>query len=44
MQDAQKVLTRGDAMEHVAEMIPFLQIEAVFVDGSRLVTVHRPIQ
>ena len=44
MQDAQKVLTRGDVMEHVAEMIPFLQIEAVFVDGSRLVTVHRPIQ
>ena len=44
MQDAQKVLTRGDVMEHVAEMIPFLQIEAIFVDGSRLVTVHRPIQ
>ena len=44
MQDAQKVLTRGDVMEHVAEMIPLLQIEAVFVDGSRLVTVHRPIQ
>ena len=44
MQDAQKVLARGDVMEHVAEMIPFLQIEAVFVDGSRLVTVHRPIQ
>jgi len=44
MEDAQKVLTRDDVMEHVAEMIPFLQIEAVFVDGSRLVTVHRPIQ
>jgi|SRR5450432_4554754 urease subunit gamma len=44
MQDVQKALTRSDVMEHVAEMIPFLQIEAVFLDGSRLVTVHRPIQ
>ena len=44
MQDAQKALTRDDVMEHVAEMIPFIQVEAVFTDGSRLVTVHRPIQ
>lgn len=44
MKDAQKVLTKDDVMEHVADMIPFIQIEAVFTDGSRLVTVHRPIQ
>jgi urease subunit gamma len=41
---ASKVLTRGDVMEGVAEMIPRVQLEAVFDDGSRLVTVHTPIQ
>jgi urease subunit gamma len=30
-------------MEGVPEMIPFVQLEAVFTDGSRLVTVHSPI-
>lgn len=44
MKDAQKVLTKDDVMEHVPDMIPFIQVEAVFTDGSRLVTVHRPIQ
>jgi urease subunit gamma len=44
MKDAQKVLTKNDVMDHVADMIPFIQVEAVFTDGSRLVTVHRPIQ
>lgn len=44
MKDAQKVLTKDDVMENVADLIPFIQIEAVFTDGSRLVTVHRPIQ
>lgn len=41
---ASKVLTRGDVMEGVADMIPRVQLEAVFDDGSRLVTVHSPIQ
>jgi urease subunit gamma len=41
---ASKVLTRADVMEGVAEMIPRVQVEAVFDDGSRLVTVHSPIQ
>jgi urease subunit gamma len=44
MKDAQQALTKDDVMEHVAEMIPFIQVEAVFTDGSRLITVHRPIQ
>ena len=44
MTDSQKVLSRSDVMENVPEMIPFIQVEAVFTDGSRLVTVHRPIQ
>ena len=41
---ASKVLTRADVMEGVADMIPRVQLEAVFSDGSRLVTVHAPIQ
>jgi urease subunit gamma len=39
-----KALTRDDVMEGVADMIPRVQLEAVFDDGSRLVTVHSPIQ
>ena len=31
-------------MDGVADLIPFVQLEAVFTDGSRLVTVHAPIQ
>ena len=42
MNMARKVLTRADVMEGVPEMIPFVQLEAVFTDGSRLVTVHDP--
>lgn len=41
---ASNVLTRADVMEGVADMIPRVQLEAVFDDGSRLVTVHSPIQ
>jgi urease subunit gamma len=41
---ASKVLTRGDVMEGVADMIPRVQLEAVFDDGSRLITVHSPVQ
>ena len=38
------ILTREDVMDGVADLIPMVQIEAVFTDGSRLVTVHAPIQ
>jgi urease subunit gamma len=41
---ASKVLTSADVMEGVPDMIPRVQLEAVFDDGSRLVTVHSPIQ
>ena len=44
MSDATKVLTRDDVMEGVADMIPLIQIEAVFTDGSRLVSIHKPIK
>ncbi len=42
--EARHVLTRDDVMEGVADLIPMVQVEAVFTDGSRLVTVHTPIQ
>jgi len=41
---ARQILTVADVMEGVADMIPRVQLEAVFDDGSRLVTVHSPIQ
>ena len=44
MNMAGKALTRADVMGGVPEMIPFVQLEAVFTDGSRLVTVHDPIR
>ncbi len=37
------LLTRGDVMEGVPEMIPDIQVEATFPDGTKLVTVHHPI-
>ena len=39
-----KVLTRADVMEGVPDMVPRVQLEAVFDDGNRLITVHSPIQ
>ena len=38
------ILTRQDVMEGVAEMIHEVQVEATFPDGTKLVTVHDPIQ
>ena len=37
------LLSRAQVMEGVAEMIPDIQIEATFPDGTKLVTVHQPI-
>jgi urease subunit gamma len=37
------ILSRADVMEGIAEMIPDIQIEATFPDGTKLVTVHNPI-
>ena len=39
----QRILTRADVMEGVPEMIPDIQVEATFPDGTKLVTVHNPI-
>ncbi|UUX95625.1 urease subunit gamma [Aquabacterium sp. J223] len=43
MSDGKTVLTRDDVMEGVAELIPEIQVEATFPDGTKLVTVHQPI-
>ena len=43
MSEGRTVLTRADVMEGVAEMIPEIQVEATFPDGTKLVTVHNPI-
>jgi urease subunit gamma len=37
------LLKRADVMDGVAEMIPDVQVEATFPDGTKLVTVHQPI-
>ena len=37
-------LTREEVMEGVPEMIPEIQVEATFPDGTKLVTVHTPIR
>jgi urease subunit gamma len=37
------LLSREDVMDGVAELIPDVQVEATFPDGTKLVTVHNPI-
>ena len=44
MRDGATVVSRGEVMEGVAEMIPEIQVEATFPDGTKLVTVHEPIR
>jgi urease subunit gamma len=44
MQAGAHVVTRGQCMEGVPEMIPDVQVEATFPDGTKLVTVHDPIR
>ncbi len=38
------LLSRAEVMDGIAEMIPDIQVEATFPDGTKLVTVHQPIQ
>lgn len=44
MNHGRTVLTIDDVMDGVAEMIHEVQVEATFPDGTKLVTVHNPIQ
>jgi urease subunit gamma len=37
------ILTRAEVMDGIAEMIPEIQVEATFPDGTKLITVHQPI-
>ena len=43
MSAGREVLTREDVMDGVPEMIPEIQVEGTFPDGTKLVTVHQPI-
>ena len=44
MKDSAEVLKKDQVMEGVSDMITLLQVEAVFTDGSRLVSIHQPIK
>jgi len=44
METGAHVITRAQVMEGVAEMIQEIQVEATFLDGTKLVTVHEPIR
>jgi urease subunit gamma len=43
MQAGREVLRRDDVLDGVPEMLPEVQVEATFPDGTKLVTVHEPI-
>lgn len=43
MEYGRTLLNRDDVMEGIAEMLPDVQVEATFPDGTKLVTVHNPI-
>jgi urease subunit gamma len=43
MSEGTRLLTRAEVMEGVPEMVPEIQVEATFPDGTKLVTVHHPI-
>ena len=44
MSEGANVLRRDQVMDGIAEMIPDVQVEATFPDGTKLVTVHQPIR
>jgi urease subunit gamma len=44
MQAGAHVVTRDQCMDGIADMVPDVQVEATFPDGTKLVTVHNPIR
>ncbi|HWX37173.1 MAG TPA: urease subunit gamma [Steroidobacteraceae bacterium] len=44
MSESGKILTRAEVMEGIADMIPEMQVEATFPDGTKLVPIHSPIR
>jgi urease subunit gamma len=43
MRDGRAVLSRGELMDGVPEMLEEVQVEATFPDGRKLVTIHQPV-
>lgn len=44
MSESRKIVSRDQVMEGISEMIPEIQVEATFPDGTKLVSVHDPIR
>lgn len=44
MRDGATIIGRNQVMDGIGEMIPEIQVEATFPDGTKLVTVHNPIR
>jgi urease gamma subunit len=44
METAAHVVSRGEVMDGIAEMLHEVQVEATFPDGTKLVTVHHPVR
>jgi urease subunit gamma len=44
MSESGRILTRDEVMDGIAEMIPEIQVEATFTDGTKLVPIHNPIR
>src|SRR5215468_10776212 len=44
MSEGGRILTRAEVMDGVCEMIPEMQVEATFPDGTKLVPIHNPIR
>jgi urease gamma subunit len=44
LERGRRILGRADVMEGVPEMVPLIQVEALFPDGSKLLTIHQPIR
>ena len=44
LEHGRSVLSRSDVLEGVAELVPLIQVEAVFEDGTKLLTLHQPIR
>ena len=43
MSESRRILRRDQVMEGIPEMIPEVQVEATFIDGTKLVSIHNPI-
>jgi urease gamma subunit len=44
LEHGRSVLTRADVLDGVPELLPLIQVEALFEDGTKLITLHQPIR